>query len=43
MIESESGFPVLGLLPEDPSISVEENRLGRLGELFRAHVAVPYA
>ena len=42
VIERESGVPVLGRLPEDPSISVEEGRLGRLGELFRAHVSIPY-
>ena len=42
VIEQESGVPVLGLLPDDPSISVEDGRLGRLGELFRANVSIPY-
>ncbi len=41
VIEREGGVPVLGLLPDDPSISVEEGRLGRLAELFRAHVELP--
>ena len=36
-----TGAAILGLLPEEPTISVEQNRLGRLLELFREHVAVP--
>ncbi len=43
VIEQESGVPVLGLLPDDPSINVEACELGRLGELFRANVSIPYA